>query len=131
MTFVCAACIRGMDPAKNPISVTLLCGHMFHKRCVEPLCKDKLKCPECNNPVNYERVVELKDILKFNGKSFKSRDIIEYVRKNFSYYDAEEYLLPLIQHISKQDSIIQQLKNSLDSAEKGSFSQFILIYYFK
>ena len=104
---------------------------MIHKKCVKSLCKDKLKCPECNEPVNYEQVVELKDILKFNGKSFKSRDIINYVRKNFSYYDAEQYLIPLIQHISKQDGIIQQLKNSLDLAEKGCFYQLIFNILFK
>ena len=131
MTFVCTACTMSMDLAKNLISVTL-CGHMFHKNCVQRFCDDKLNCPECKMPVNYEQVVELKDVqlledkLEFNGKSNKSRDIIEYVKKNFSYYDAEEFLIPLIQHISKQDGIVQKLKNCSAKNEKGCFFLFLI-----
>ena len=129
MTFVCTACTSSMDPAKEPSSVTL-CGHLFHKNCVKRFCDDKLNCPECNEPVNYEQVVGLKDVkllknqLEFNGISHKSRDIIDYVRKNFSYYDAEEYLIPVIQHLSKQDGLVQKLKNCSATNEKGCFSLF-------
>ena len=127
MTFVCTVCFRGMDPAKERISVTV-CGHMFHHQCI----KHEKNCLKCNKPttkLNCKQFIDIKDIdlledkLKFNGQSFKSRNIIGNVRKNFSA-DAEDCLIPLIQHISKQDGIVQQLKN----CSATGFSFLVLCY---
>jgi hypothetical protein len=55
----CSICLDAMEPSKDD-SIKLVCGHIFHKHCIEPW-KEINTCPLCRSIIDKSKISVLKD----------------------------------------------------------------------
>jgi len=80
---VCAICL---EPLRQQAQTIALCGHIFHRSCLNDA--GSIKCPTCRQPVdmNTESLQELRSLIRSTRMSFGRRDagfsnVLEFTRK--------------------------------------------------
>ena len=109
MKFKCSVCLDNLFSENTDVCATL-CGHLFHKDCIDGAMQNNLQCPNCNGRITEDMINKLHpdvfDELACNDCSTETKRFLEEIYNNDK--EKRKTMLKILKMLDKENTSLKE-----------------------